>query len=243
MGGTVIGTPVTPIGSPVAATTPIKKATSAELVDRVRSNVNEPAGNDDPQRTDQELAQWLTDGIYDYVSKVPADALPELVVHETFSGTYWPISNNYVKLLHVVIDHAVIPMGSTVSTVVTENCKILDIDDEYVALHQPSWAGAWAKFDRIGSEHVIKAGPTCYSGTVTYIGLPGSIASCNVTFPLDAEHEEPIVNYATAMALAKINDEDAPRYLERYEARVASEQGVKYTKRRKVDKEDPEVAP
>lgn len=224
-------------------TTPIPITTSAALVDRVRSNINEPASNQDPQRTDSEIAQWLTDGLDDYIAKVPADAIPELVVHETFSGTYWPISNDYIKLLHVVIDHAVTPSGATISTTLVEQCKILDIDEEYYALFAPSWAGSWAKFDRIGDAHVIKAGPNCYSGTVTYIGIPGGLATCNVTFPLTREHEEPIVNYATAMALAKLNDEDAPRYLERYEMRVAAEQGVKYTRRRKVDKEDPQVAP
>jgi hypothetical protein len=238
--GTGQGSPVTTVAAPIPATTPIAIATSAQLVDRVRANINEPFSNDDPQRTDQEIAQWLQDGVLDYISKVPADAIPELIVHETFSGTYWPVSNNYIKLLNVVIDHYVTPTGSTASTLIKEQCKVLDIDEEYFALYAPAWAGAWAKFDRIGDDHVIKAGPNCYSGTVTYIGIPGSISSCNVTFPLTASHEEPIVNYGTAMALAKLNDEDAPRYLERYEMRVAAEQGVKYTRKRKVEKVDPQ---
>jgi hypothetical protein len=215
--------------------------TSAQLVDRVRSNVNEPFSNDDPQRSDSEIAQWLTDGMYDYVSKVPADAIPECIMQATFSGSYWHISSDYIKLLHVVIDHAVTPTGATTSTTLTEQCKILDVDEEYIRLYHPPTAGAWAKFDKYGSTKSIECGPSCYSGTVTYIGLPSSVASCNVTFPLTDGHAEPIVNYATAMALAKINDEDAPRYLERYEMRIAAEQGVKYTRRRKIEKEDPQV--
>jgi hypothetical protein len=214
--------------------------TSAQLVDRVRSNINEPAGNADPQRSDEEIAQWLQDGMFDYISKIPADAVSELITQATFSGTYWHIEPKFVKLLHVVIDHAVTPSGATTSTTLTEQCKILDVDEEYFALYAPSWAGAHAKFGKVGSTKSINAGPNCLSGTITYIGLPATIASCNVTFPLTMGHEEPIVNYATAMALAKVNDEDAPRYLERYEARVAAEQGVKYTRRRKVEKEDPQ---
>jgi hypothetical protein len=217
--------------------------TSAELVDRVRANINEPAGNQDPQRSDQEIAQWLADGMYDYVSKIPADAIPECIVKATFSGTYWHITSDFIKLLHVVVDHAVTPDGSTASTTLTEQAKILSIDEVTLSLYTPPWAGAWAKFDKLGSTKCIIAGPTCYSGTITYIGLPANIASCSVTFPLTMGHEEPIVNYASAMALAKLNDEDAPRYLERYEARVAAEQGVKYTRKRKIEKEDPEAYP
>ena len=215
--------------------------TSAQLVDRVRSNLNEPASNQDPMRSDQEIAQWLDDAVRDYISKIPADAVPELVVHKTFSGTYWSITTDFIKLLHVVISHGCTPSGATTSTTLAEQCKVLDIDEEYMALYSPSWAGAWAKFDRIGTAHVIKAGPTCYSGTITYIGIPSSIASCNVTYPLNFMHEEPIVNYATSKALDKINDEDAPRFMEMYNMRIAAENGVKYPQRRKVEKEDPQV--
>ena len=86
-------------------------------------------------------------------------------------------------------------------------------------------------------------GPNCYSGTVTYIGLSSSLSSSTSTFPLTAGHEEPVVNYATAMALAKVNDEDAPRYLEAYQARIDAENGIKYTRRRKVEKQDPQETP
>lgn len=212
--------------------------TSAQLVNRVRTNINEPARNADPQRDDLEIAQWLQDGLYDYVSKVPADAVPETITQATFSATYWHVTSDFIKLMHVVISHGV--QTSTQTVTVTEQCKILDADEEYVANFSPLWAGAWAKFDKVGSTKCIKAGPNCYSGTITYIGLPSAIASCNVTFPLTAGHEEPIVNYATAMALAKINDEDAPAYLDRYERRVMAEQGIKYPRRRKVEKEDPQ---
>lgn len=220
--------------------------TSANLIDRVRSNANEPAGNAEPMRSDSEIAQWLDDGIRDYISKVPADAVPELVCHKTFSGEYWPITSDYIKLLHVVVSHGVTPSGATLSTTLIEQCKVLDIDEEYYALYAPSWAGAWAKFDRVQTStltdtntHAIKAGPNCYSGTVTYLGIPDSVADGESVFPLTAQHEEPIVNYATSMALAKINDEDAPIYMEKYNMRVAAEQGIKYNRKRKVEKADP----
>ena len=214
--------------------------TSADLVDRVRSGINEPAGNDDPQRTDSEIAQWVTDAMYDYISKIPADAVPELVQQATFSGTYWHITSDFIKLLHVNLTHTITVTGATTSKTLIEQCKVLDIDEEYIALYSPPWAGAWAKFGKVGSTKSLCMGPNAVSGTITYIGLPASVASCNVTFPLTMGHEEPIVNYATAMALAKLNDADADRYLERYERRVAAEQGMKYTKRRKVEKQDPQ---
>jgi hypothetical protein len=208
-------------------------ATSAELVDRVRSNINEPFSNDDPQRTDQEIAQWLTDGLYDYVQKIPADGAPELVVHSTFTGDYWEIPADYMRLLHVVVSHTI---GGI--QVVTEQAYVLNVDEVYLCQWYPGGLGAWARFDRIGSTHVIRSGPNVFSGTITYIGLPNSLATCNVTFPMGAEHEEPIVNYATAMALAKINDEDAPRYLERYNERIMAENG-RYPQPKKVEKERP----
>lgn len=209
--------------------------TSAELVNRVRRNINEPAENQDPLRSDPEIAQWLTDALYDYVSKIHADSVPELVVHSTFTGSYWSITSDYIKLLHVVIDHTI--SGSTTAT---EQAFVLDIDNESMALYMPAVMGAWCSFDRNDTGgHVIKCGPNCYQGTVTYIGLPSSVASCNTTFPLDMEHEEPIVNYATHQALAKVNDEDAPRYMERYNERVAAELNQKYPRKRKVEKVDP----
>jgi hypothetical protein len=228
--------------------------TCAQLIDRCRSNLNEPAGNAEPMRSDSEIAQWLDDAVRDYISKIPADAVPELVVHATFSGEYWQITTDFVKLLHVIIDHGVTPSGATTSTTLVEQCKPLDIDEEYFALNAPSWAGSWCKFDRVQTStisdtnaHVIKAGPACYSGTVTYIGIPSSITVVNTTtgitynasFHLTAQHEEPVVNYATSMALAKINDEDAPVYMDKYNQRVMAENGMKYTTKRKVERKEP----
>lgn len=205
--------------------------TSAELVDRVRSNINEPAGNNEPLRTDPEIAQWLQDALFDYIQKIPADATPELITHRTFTDNYWVITSDYLRLLHVVIDHTI--SGTTTAT---EQCYVLNIDEEYIALYMPPYMGAWAKFDKIGADDVIKAGPNSISGTVTYLGLPSEISSCNATFPLDLEHEEPIVNYATSKALAKINDEDAPKYMELYNMRIAAE-NERYPRPWKVEKE------
>jgi hypothetical protein len=208
---------------------------SAELVERVRSNINEPASNNDPLRGDLEIAQWLQDGLLDYIAKIPADAVPELVVHKTFTGSYWSITDDYLRLLHVVIDH-VLTIGST-SMTLTEQAYVLDVDEQNLVLYQPAIMGAWARFDRDDTgEHVIRAGPNCVSGTITYLGIPASIAHCNSIFPLGQEHEEPIVNYATNQALGKVNDEDAPRYMERYKERVAAE-SARYTRPWKTEKE------
>ena len=210
---------------------------SAELVERVRSQINEPADNNDPLRSDLEIAQWLQDGLLDYIAKVPADALPELVVHATFTGEYWSISDDYLRLLHVVIDHT-LTVGST-SVTLTEQAYVLDVDEQNLVLYHPAIMGAWARFDRDDTgEHVIRAGPNCVSGTITYLGIPASIAHCNSIFPLGQEHEDPIVNYATNKALSKVNDEDAPRYMELYNARVAAENN-RYTRPWKTEKESP----
>lgn len=208
---------------------------SAELVERVRSNINEPAANNDPLRSDLEIAQWLQDGLLDYVAKIPADAVPELVVHKTFTGEYWSITDDYLRLLHVVVDH-VLTIG-TISQTLVEQAYVLDVDEQNLVLHYPAIMGAWARFDRDDTgEHVIRCGPLCVSGTVTYLGFPDSIAHCNSIFPLGQEHEDPIVNYATNKALSKVNDEDAPRYMELYNLRVQAE-NVRYTRPWKTEKE------
>jgi hypothetical protein len=207
---------------------------SAELVQRVRSNINEPAENNDPLRSDLEIAQWLQDGLLDYIAKIPADAVPELVVHQTFSGELWSITDDYLRLLHVVIDH-VLTVG-TISQTITEQAYVLDVDEQNLVLYHPAIMGAWARFDREGGDHVIRCGPNCLSGTITYIGIPDSIAHCNSIFPLGQEHEEPIINYATNQALGKVNDEDAPRYMERYKERVAAE-NARYSRPWKTEKE------
>ena len=125
--------------------------TAASLISRVRSNINEPTGNAEPQRTDTEILQWLTDGQYDYTSKIPADAVPELLQQSTFGTTYWNVPDTFVKPLHIIISHAVQPTGATLSTTLIEQCKILDIDEETAVFYWPSWAGAWAKFGKVGS--------------------------------------------------------------------------------------------
>jgi len=193
--------------------------------------------------SEPELISNLNAGIYDYISKVPAESVPTLIKEATFSGTYWNCATDYVKVLHVIIDHGVTPSGSTTSTTLTEQCKILDIDEEYYALYAPAWAGAWAKYTTIGDNHSIKMGPSAYSGTVTYIGLPSTIASASSTFPLGSEHEEPIMNFAIAQALSKTNAQEAATYMARYDQRIATEQGVKFPQRHKVEKADPQEGP
>ncbi len=190
--------------------------------------------------SEAELIAAINAGLYDYVSKIPSDAVPELVKVTTFSGSTWSIASDFTKILHVVVSHGVTPSGSTTSTTIVEQCKILDVDEEYYALYAPGWAGAWAKFSSGAGGHQIKAGPNCYSGTVTYIGIPSAITSATASFPLGQEHEDPVMNFAAGMSLAKVNYQASQGYLERYDMRIAAENGVKYPRRKKVEKADPQ---
>lgn len=201
--------------------------TSADLVARVRTNINEPIANADPQRLDFEIAQWLQDAQLDYISKIPADAIPELVEEKLAVGNQWTRTADFVKLLHIVVNH-------TISGTVTrsEQATILNIDEVYITLYNPgAWTGAWAQFRK----DVIEFGPNAIGATIRYIRVPANISDCNGNFELDIEHEEPIVNYATAMALAKINDADAERYLQRYVERIQFEH-QKYYQPYKIEK-------
>ncbi len=187
----------------------------ATLIERVRSNINEPLTNDDPQRSDQEIADWLQEAQIDYISKVPADAFPEIIEEVFQSGGAWTVALDYIKLLQVLVNHNVPIGGSTVET-----AYVLPIDGEYLAQRWPSGLGAWAKFH----ENAIRYGPQAISSTITYQRQPRALGDICVESELDDEHDGAIVLYATAMALNKLNDEDADKYMSAYTTRVEAEQ-------------------
>lgn len=193
--------------------------TSADLIARVRSNIAETEATIDPQRTDVELARWLNDGQLDYVSKIPADAVPELIEEATPTGSTWTRPDDFMKLLHIVVNHTL-----SGSTSLSEEATILAVDEVYLTLNYPTGYGAWAQFRK----DVIAFGPNAFSATVRYIKVPEDISDPCAVFELDPEHEEPVVNYATAKALNKINDADSSKYMDFYANRVNAENGKYY---------------
>jgi len=201
--------------------------TVIDLVQRVRSNINESPATIDPQRTDEEIARWLQESQLDYISKIPADAVPELIEEVTASGSSWARAADFVKLLSFQVSHTI----SGTSTV-TEPATVLAIDDDYAVRYYPFLMGAWAQFRK----DVIAFGPNAYFAYIRYQRAPADISDVCATFELDAEHEEPVVNRATAKALDKINDADAERYMTLYNDRVAAEAGPKYYQPLRVEK-------
>ena len=201
--------------------------TVIDLVTRVRSNLNETPATIDPQRTDEEIARWLQDSQLDYISKIPADAVPELIEQVTASGTSWTRAADFIKLLSVQVSHTI----SGTSTL-TEPATVVAIDDDYLVQYYPFLMGAWAQFRK----DVVAFGPNAYSAAIRYQRSPVDISDICATFELDPEHEEPIVNRATAKALTKINDADAERYMTLYNDRVAAEGGPKYYQPMRVEK-------
>jgi hypothetical protein len=201
--------------------------TVLDLVQRVRSNINESPATIDPQRTDDEIARWLQESQLDYISKIPADAVPELIEEVVSGDSSWTRAADFVKLLSVQVSHTI----SGTSTI-TEPATILSIDDDYQVQYYPFLLGAWAQFRK----DVIAFGPNAYLAYIRYQRAPADISDVCATFEMDAEHEEPIVNRATAKALSKINDADAERYMTLYNDRVAAEAGPKYYQPLRVEK-------
>lgn len=187
-------------------------ATSA-LITRCRTNINEPTGQTDPLRTDVEIIQWLQDGVGDYMSKLPVDAFPTLLATATFSGSVCSFPTDYLKLVEIMVNHTM--SGSTTEIA---RAYALSSDEGWMAAN---WGlvGAWMQF----KGGAISLGPNAIAGTMSYIKSPTVLSSSSTTFGLPQQHEEPIVNYATAMALGKINDTDAERYLNSYNMRIAAE--------------------
>jgi hypothetical protein len=185
---------------------------SQEIVLRCRSLLNEPLGQNDPQRTDQELLQWADDSTNDFISKVVADAFPELVKVVSFIGATWTIPTDYLKLLQVRATHLV----DTES--VEETVQILGVDNEYVLDAFLGSMGIFAVFD----EAQLKFTSDIIGGTVKYLSKPNSFVQCEES-SLKPEFDDPIVNRTVALALSKINDEGADFYLARYDQRIAAE--------------------
>lgn len=188
---------------------------ASDLVTRVRSNINEPSTQVNPLRTDLEIIRWLQDGVSDYLSRVPVDAMPTLLAVATFSGSNCSFPTDYLKIAEVLLTHTV--SGTTVTAI--DKAYMLGPEDGWMAQNWPGVMGAWCHF----SNGKMNFGPFPASGTVSYIKLPVSMSTASDTFGLPTNHEEPIVNYATVMALNKVNDADAERYLGAYNARVSSE--------------------
>ena len=147
---------------------------------------------------------------------MPADAFPELVTVATFTGSFWPIPTDYIKLYQIRVNHLVV--GDSGSESVTETAQILEVDGEYVADHFPDTLGAYAIFDA----GRIKVGPNPVTSYAKYLKQAGKYADCEES-GLRPEHDEPIVNFAAALALTKIDD-DASVYMGLYEKRMAAEQ-------------------
>lgn len=190
--------------------------TSAELVARVRANINEPSTTVDPLRLDEEIAQWVQDGQMDYIQKIPGDAVPEMVAETTPTGANWTIPTDFLRLIVCNVNHTI---SGTVT--LTEEASIISSDDTYMTLYYPGGMGAWAQF----REAVLAFGPNAYGATIRYFRLPTNLNDPCATLDLGEEHEEPICNYATSKALAKVNDRDAAAYMAKYDSRVAAEQG------------------
>jgi hypothetical protein len=192
--------------------------TAQDLVTRCRTNINEPSGQTDPLRSDVEIIQWLEDGVHDYMSKVPAEAFPSMQTGKTFSTSSCTLPTDFLKLIVVVVDHTM--SGSGTSTVtMSDKAYMLRSDENWLAANWPVGPGAWAQFQG----NSILVGPQPSGGTVTYLKKPGTLSTSSSTFDLPSQHEEPIVNYATAMALGKVNDTDAERYLTSYNMRIQAE--------------------
>jgi hypothetical protein len=193
--------------------------TSAELVTRVRSNIYETAGaTGELSRTDEEIGQWLADSCYDYISKLPSDAFPELLVETPVLSFPWALPDDFEKLVEVVVIHTVS------STSVTEPAYVLKSDESYLRLRHTDGLGAWAQIREIGGTVSIDAGPSATGGFVKYVKVPVNLKPPSAQLSLDIEHEEPIVNRATALALTKVNDEDSQFYMKLYDDRITAEQ-------------------
>lgn len=187
--------------------------TGASLITRVRSNINEPSGNTDPHRTDTEILQWLDDAQLDYLHKVPQEHFPELITSATFTGSRVNIPADYLFFYSLTLSHTI-----STSDSVIEDCWVLGVGDTYLIQNYPGILGAWCQMQ--GSS--IVCGPNPVSGTLTYVKAPTSLSTSSATFSLGKEHEVPIVFYASARALLKVNDADAQTFMTLYQDSIAA---------------------
>ena len=199
---------------------------STQLMSRVRTNIFEStAATGEVSRTDAEIYVWLNDAQHDYVSKLPPAAFPELLEKSAATTFPWTVPANFSEIVEVLVSHTV---SGTVA--IMEPAFWLEPDQSYLSLRWTDGLGAWAKFEKMGTALVVDAGPQSTTGFVIYRRAPTSINGTNLPCDLGDEHDDAIVNRATAFALQKINDADADFYIKAYEARVAAERaksGVK----------------
>lgn len=202
--------------------------TAAELVERVRSNLNEPLRNEENQRSNEEILKWLTEGQHTYVNDIPADSVPMLVTESPVSsGSPIPIPLDYLKPFEVKVSQTI--SGTTMGT---ETAIILQVDNSYMVDHWPSGSlGVYAIFREDG----IKIGPSASGGQLVYLRCPAPLVDLCDTFELGCGHSDPVVFWATAMGLAKISDVDAERYLAAYQQRVRAE-NMKFGQELEVEK-------
>ena len=201
--------------------------TAAELVERVRTGINEPAANAEPQRTDKQILQWLSDAQHDYVAKIPADSVPDLIKETAAStGSSIPYPEDYLKAFQVLVEHTI-----SVSVTKVDPATMLEVDEQYLALNYPGVLGAWALFREGG----IQVGPDAVSSVLVYQRCPTPLVDLCDEFELGCGHDVPVVDRAIALALLKINDEGSPSSLELYGERVQAE-GSKFGQKVEVEK-------
>jgi len=192
--------------------------TSSDLMSRVRTNINEPATTSDPLRTDQEIYFWLDEALFDYMHKVPQEHFPELTTYASFLGSNVALPDDYMFF------HGLTVARTYTSTLYdVADCFLLSPGETYLKIHYPGSIGAFCQV--IGS--TISTFPNVSSGTLTYVRSPAHISTNSITFEIGHEHETPIINYATAMALGKVNDADASAYMALYNDNVAAKAGRK----------------
>jgi hypothetical protein len=189
--------------------------TANDLLTGVRSSINEPSGQTDPLRTDAEILQWLNYAQEKYIHDIPVENFPELKTYATFSGASINIPADYKLFYGMEISHTI--SGSTQSY----NCWVFESGDTYLINNHTWYVGAYCYL----RDNKFYVGPSPISGTLTYLKSPNTFSGTSVTFSLDAQHEEPIVNYASALALDKVNDSDAERYFGYYKDTVAAKGG------------------
>jgi hypothetical protein len=187
-----------------------------DLLGRVRSNLNEPDSSD-ALRTNPEILNWLNEGQFDYLHKVPLEHFPELTASSTFSGSQCGLPSDYLFFHSCTVNHTI---STTPSVTGVDDCFVLKPGDTYFQIYYLGVLGAWCQV----TGKTLSCGPSPIGGTLTYVKMPSTLSTTGTTFTMGMEHEAPIVNFATAMGLLKINDADAETYLKLYADNVQAKQ-------------------
>lgn len=187
--------------------------TGADLITRVRSNINESTAKD---RSDAEILQWLTDAQLDYLHKIPTQHFPELHTTQTFTGSSCSMPSDYLFFWGLTVTH-------TISGTYTEDadCFMLNPGETYLIKNYYGNMGAWGQI--VGGK--LLTGPQTIRGTLSYLKKPTTLSATTTTFSVGQEHEEPIVCKATSLALLKVNDADSDKYLALYESNIQARIG------------------